>query len=251
MSVETSPWTLTELQAALRFGSLVGHVEISSPRQGLSLDSIKETDFAATLFGITGSADETWRARDQYVRQPDAIVAYDVNRTDDVSRTLYWRCETHSLNGSACDQISCLVSLDTQELDTHPRVALRSILPASETVILESTDGEAWQTVATSFEKAEGSIEFGSGSPLLVQKRGVDWSLAIAIHPSDLGRTTITREKARNRIAITHDLVTPMLEKGVIRRLRAAAVCLPREGDVELASKWYSQFAEAAPPLTT
>jgi len=76
-----------------------------------------------------------------------------------------------------------------------------------------------------------------------------NWSYAEVTHPEDRGESQIKRCED-DSLLLHRQLGGGFLEKGVIRCLRVRGVFLPRENDLELATKCLASLVTKEPPLT-
>ena len=124
-------------------------------------------------------------------------------------------------------RLDLLVSLRTERLDWRYDLCLESVLP-------EMTVAGKFETTANLFA-------------------GPGWSLAVMVHPADLGRQEFL-PAAGNAAGghLLHRLFrTESLEKGVILRGRARVWFLPDAIDAAAMVPSFAAFAAADPPLGT
>ncbi len=121
--------------------------------------------------------------------------------------------------------VDLVVSMRTELLESQPRLAVHSRLPAGE--VLELADG-CW----------------------LFRFPRHEISYAEMVHPADFQGSELDYVAERDRaVEVRHRLFVEHLEKGVILRARVRGALLRRHDDAALAAAVYAAFASADPPL--
>ena len=159
---------------------------------------------------------------DWHVRGNDLIAVYETGQPGAAQLDLIWHAALPALGDAWQGRIDLLVSVHTERLDWRYDVCLESVLPHV--------------TVATNFD---GAVHVCSAG---------EWSLAVMVHPADLGHQELTAASAGSRLR-QRLYQTESLEKGVILRARARAWFLPSGIDMSAVAACLAEFAAADPPL--
>ena len=172
--------------------------------------------------GVSGSIQSAATTlTDWHVRGDDLIAVYETGQPDAARLDLLWHATRPATGDAWLARIDLLVSVRTDRLDWRHDVRLESILPDVNVA-----------------EKC-GSLEN------IFAARG--WSLALMIHPADLGHQELTAEAA----AIGHPPFTPavvsdrMVGEGRDPSRRARAWFLPAGVDGTAMAACFAEFALA------
>ncbi len=162
---------------------------------------------------------------DWHIRGDDLIASYETGEPDAARVDLLWHAAQPEADDHWLARIDLLVSIRTDRLDWRHDVRLESVLP--QAAMVPALD-------------PRGMVFTAAG-----------WSLAVMVHPADLGRWELSVEAQASRLPLLrHRLFrTRSLEKGVILRGRARAWFLPPEFDAARIAECFAAFAAAAPPL--
>jgi hypothetical protein len=244
MSVIDRIWSLVAPIAELHCDSLCGRVDIRQPQLGVHRLVIDRQNVDGALLALsaadyespTNSATNEWPAEvgDNYARDNDLVAAYRATERWPFAPQIYWSGPVaNSIDAELrppCS-LSLLVSVQTDLLDTHPKICVTTRLPAVEVVELRHAAEKEAQA-------------------MLWRLAEHDWSYLEYVPRSDYSEMAIDGEAA-GHMTCEWRLFGEFLEKGVIRRARVSAAFLPREGDEQAAAEWCRQFARMPPPLTT
>jgi hypothetical protein len=251
---DASFWTLPdEGFAQLAVGAVTALVDPPWPNRGLSHVRVNDQVFdamTARLLVITPQDDPPiWHARlvDRYVRGNDLVATYTGNDSWPYAPQIYWSAEPEAADGAALGSLSVVVSIQTNLLDTHPRVFVRSGIPADELLMVRVSGRD---TIVDTPADGVQLLDAGSSAHGLVWRLpGGEMSYAEMMPTSDIRQLEIRR--GGPGCMARWELFSEFLEKGVIRRARVQSVFLPREDDVHLAAKCCRMLASRPLPLTT
>jgi hypothetical protein len=220
---------------------LQGHIaRLNLPGVSLAFDADRPADGLATiamvdrpwsgarLLGVTGSIQSAATTlTDWHVRGEDLIAVYETGQPDSARFDLLWHAARPAAGDPWLARLDLLVSVRTDRLDWPYDVRLESVLP--EVTVMEKFD-----SMETVFREST---------------RG--WSLAVMVHPADLGRQEMTAEDEPSATCRLRQQVfrTESLEKGVILRARARVWFLPCGVDSAALAACFAEFAAADPPL--
>jgi hypothetical protein len=236
-----SVWQLEESVATLRTARLHAVCDLQDPAAGF--DSLHPR--IGRLWQIATPFHETDPRPfvEAYVRGDDLIAGYGASRQFPFATQVYWRL-MHDNNDTL--RMACIVSVQTDLLDTHPMMEASSELPASEVLLVSTDDSNAQApTTLPSFVPPEAGARL-----VLVRIAGVDFTYAEAIDPSDFCGVKLSRSDTAGA-RITWRLFSHFLEKGVIRRGRLCSMLVPRKDDMQHAAHSFREFLASDLPLTT
>jgi hypothetical protein len=199
------------------------------------------------------------RCENVYLRGPDLVLSYRMSRVPEFSWQVYWRAVA-SQEG-IFDGVELIVSVQTDLLDSDPRLTVESRLTTSQ--LLQLKFGETVRRVgqAPSSSHEPTWIEI-SGTPpssildppgvLLYRPSGAAYSYLEMIHPADFAGLEVSWRTSDPPASTARFLLfDEPLEKGVIRRGRLRTMVLSRADDLATAQTHYQSFVESAIPLTT
>ena len=253
-------WQLDDHHARLTGDVLTAHLDAHAPQQGLFDLAVGGQSIDGHLLAVRflpdgGPADSL--LAESYVRGNDLVATYAQVDERPYRPQLYWRLQPTPRALQAVAAIDLLVSVQTNLLDSHPKMHVTSSVKAA------AKDTEVWRLSAAG-EFALLDLPGGSGvSPTpddsdecgcvllrMVTADGLQISYAEMIHPSDFGQLVVRRSDD-GEVHTVHRLFASFLEKGVIRRARLRGVLLERSGDVEAAADWYRALVSDRLPLAT
>jgi hypothetical protein len=180
---------------------------------------------------------------DFYIRGGDLIATY-FNRPARAMRTqIYWRTATHRSAG-AIAALELVVSVQTNLLDSCPRITARSAIPASEVLQLADPDRGTFGSA--------NSRQLSAPCYLFRLANG-KYSYVQIVHPGDAQQSDLQSqaEGGAGCVELRHELFSPKLEKGVILRARVLGLLVDRAGDEAAAAGHYAAFLSQDLPLTT
>ena len=250
MSADSSdPWRLDGTRGQLQAGAISAAVDLAAPWRGLSQLVIHGApvdgwllalgvDEAVTSQAIGGPPIDAalWQPTDAFVRGRDLVVAYREPLGLPYSVQVYWRAL--ALDGAEA-AIDAIVSVQTPEWETYPRVLLSTSLGGE--FVEARSHGETGELAAAVWrlEAAAG------GSPAQPQT----WSYAELPRPGDFDFKPLpVGEGGRRGVEWRFD--GQFMERGVIRRLRIRGALLPRRDDLATAGGLHAALVAEQPPLT-
>jgi hypothetical protein len=250
-SQDTDVWKFQRPVAELQCGSFVARVDASQPQLGVHGLCLHAQSIAGSLFSLTPSDVAAWPAAlaDAYVRGGDLVATYEPAKDWPYAPTNYWRAEQAAAGHGALATLSLLVSIQTNLLDTHPRVRVATELPAEEVIRLSV--GASGKLSASAVDSKQCTVASESATT------GVLWRLPggqlsyVEIAETNDFRLLVIQRDDRGVWRADWELFAEFLEKGVIRRARLQAAFLPRENDVELAAELCRGLESRPLPLTT
>jgi hypothetical protein len=217
-------WLFEGREARLNLPGLSLAFNADRPADGLAKIVVAGQPWpGGRLLGIIGSIQSatTTTLADWHVRGDDLIAVYETGRPDAARVDLLWRPARPAAGDPWIARIDLLVSVRTDRLDWRHDVRLESVLPETETL------------------DSMGSMFAARG-----------WSLALMVHPADLGGQELIAADASAACRLRQRLFrTELLEKGVILRARARAWFLPAGLDSSVMAACFADLAAADPPL--
>jgi hypothetical protein len=255
MTESPGQWSLDGTRASLDCGALSAKVDVARPQLGLHELRINEVAVPGEIGSVhwiasppsseepSGESTAGWptKVSDVYVRGRDLVASYERLPNWPFAPQIYWRIEEES----ALANLSMLVSIQTDSLDSHPCVRVTTRLAADEVIRLE-LDARHGETSIGSGNQASSSLP----ACVLWRLPGGRVSYAEIVPASDF--RSLSRNHDESGLASAHwDLFAEFLEKGVIRRARIESLLLPRENDIELATACCQTLERRPLPLTT
>jgi len=248
-------WNLERSTASWRSEHLQAVVELALPGEGLQTVTWCGTLLVpAQLMRIevaASSAPAHLTVDDVYIRGSDVIVTYAETSQCPVRTQVYWRIWEESARGPFVG-IEAIVSTQTQQLDSDPRVTISSTLGKSEW-FSSVIPGEARGFQPAIFDRS-GACQFDTapdGTAILARVAPIGCSYGHIIPGSDRIAARVVRDPAHQTVTITGEFFDARLEKGVLRRARSWGLLMPRSLDTQhMADRW-ARVRDAAPPLTT
>lgn len=200
----------------LHCGALEARLSTAQPGQGIAQLTLAKQTLAGSLLAVTADEGPLPDPIESYLRGQDLVSTHPPNDRFPFRTQLYWSAfELSQAEGVA---VTLSVSLQTHLLDTQPSLSITSSLGAAEPI-------------------NPGLIRIdlpGSNAAFL------------AVHPSDVAETNHLSDGDRHTITLS----PPMLEKGVIRRCRLAALLFPSSPTEQQLEAALERFASAPLPLT-
>jgi hypothetical protein len=192
---------------------------------------------------------DAWPAKvvETYTRGNDTVVTYAGTDAWPFAPQIYWTGEADHANEQTGHSLSLVVSIQTDRLDTHPRIFVRSSLPAEEVLQLSVAGDELLVD-----SHAEGELRVdpqATACAMLWRLPGVELSYAEIVPASDFRRVRV--ERFDHSIGAQWEMFSEFLEKGVIRRARLQAMFVPRADDVQIVAESCQSIAQRPLPLTT
>ena len=249
---ERAVWSLHGNVAELSCGKLSGRVDASRPNAGLHEVAMEGALQATDLLRIYRSdyTDKiSWPLpiAESYVRGNDFVAIYQATDDWPFSPQLYWRANSLSAVDGVLASASLLISVQTHLLDTMPQMAVTSLVPSEETLLVLISNVAPATTVAIDSTEAIASTEEDCCIVQRFQEQPLSY---VEIMPA--GDFHATRLLSIGKTpAFEWRLFSEFLEKGVIRRARVHAAILPREKDIEIAAACCKAIDALELPLTT
>jgi hypothetical protein len=253
-------WHLDRHRALGSLGALSATIDLERPDWGLQLLRGDAAIVAGSLLAVSTNDNRPptqttqWPAKltDAYVRGPDLVASYVGDANWPYSPQVYWSVALQEPDREPDSEIvaslALVVSIQTDRLDTHPRIDVRSSLRADE-VLLVSVVGDDL-LVDSHVEGIQGIDPRTSACGILWRLPGGELSYTEVMPTSDFRRLSVDRA-ASGQFQSHWELFAEFLEKGVIRRARLQSLFVPRENDVQLVAEC-CQAADKKPlPLTT
>jgi hypothetical protein len=248
-------WALDEHVGRLRSRQLQAEIDLTRPDRGIHAVHLKGRRLPGSRLRLSCGDDRTsqsapvWSAQltDAYVRGHDLVVSYSGTDAWPYSPTVYWSADSISPNGADCDSLSLLVSIQTDLLDTQPRLDVCSSLPADEVQMVSVVDDDL--LVDSHGEGVQAIDPRATACGLIWRLPGESVSYVEIMPTADFRRFSIDRDS--DSIGSCWELFGEFLEKGVIRRARLQSLFVPREDDVQLAAEACQSIERRPLPLTT
>ena len=254
MKQEAPFWSLAANIGQMRCGVLSAEVDLTRPHLGLRAAKLRDKLLSGEHLSLVPSDGlAAWPATlaDAYIRGRDLVATYAGVESWPYSPTVYWSADTEDLgqnSGEILAAMSLVVSIQTNLLDTHPRIDIRTSLSADD-IVLVSVAGD--EMLVDSHVDGPQSIDPRTNAcGLIWRMRDCDLSYAEIMPTSDFHRLTVTRT-GEHAAQSRWELFSEFLEKGVIRRARLQSLFVPRENDVQLVAECCQAVARKPLPLTT
>ena len=253
-------WHLDRHRALGSLGALSATIDLERPDWGLQLLRGDAAIVAGSLLAVSTNDNRPptqttqWPAKltDAYVRGPDLVASYVGDANWPYSPQVYWSVALQEPDREPDSEIvaslALVVSIQTDRLDTHPRIDVRSSLRADE-VLLVSVVGDDL-LVDSHVEGIQGIDPRTSACGILWRLPGGELSYTEVMPTSDFRRLSVDRA-ASGQFQSHWELFAEFLEKGVIRRARLQSLFLPRENDVQLTAEACQAIEKRPLPLTT
>lgn len=248
-------WELAAGRATFRAGSLTGMVDVGHTNLGIYDLRCGDVKIDGLVLGVTAENLEKDRVRsglEAVVRGDDLIVQSRESSEPPFSWQVSWRASTAPQEVVLLDMI---VSVQTQHLESFPRLSICSELPGGK-IWSVGSDGNAMQLrddqqMVDSVNSTEVTDE--CAGCVVLQMADCDWSYAEMNRPG-VGQGGDESWKIncsdRGRYLIRRPLGGDFLEKGVLRRWQVRGAFLPRQNDLALAAASLRQLSAEQPPLS-
>jgi len=261
ISHDATSWTLSGHIARLA-GAMIAELDLERPDLGLHALRVDEATINGRLLVITPNEElPAWPAKlpawpaqliDAYIRGNDLVATYAGVESWPYAPQIYWCAESIPADGLALSSrsltaLSIVVSIQTNLLDTHPRIVVHSALPADD-VLLISVVGDD-MLVDSHVEGIQTLDPRSTACGLVWRLPGDKLSYAEIMPLNDFRQLSVVR--TGGTIGSRWELFTEFLEKGVIRRARVQSLFVPRENDVQLVAECCQAIDKRPLPLTT
>jgi hypothetical protein len=247
-----SVWSLVANEAKFNGDSLAGCIDAARPHEGLHHSQLRGEPWSASLLG-TFRADDTsdgsWplSLAEAYVRGHDLVATYRPIGRWPFSPQLYWQANTLEPLGGVSASMSLLVSIQTQLLDTCPRISVASHLTAGELFLLSSIDSD--RPLVEPVRQSQTISAAADVCCIILRLDGWPLSYIELMQPGEFREATLRLND--DGISVEWRLFADFLEKGVVRRARVHAALVARENDIELAAACCTAAQQLEIPLTT
>ena len=227
-------------------------IDVSRPQLGLHHVRCGSVSLDGPLLTIEPTGVAAWptQVTDAYVRGRDLVATYAPSNRWPYAPQLYWSvAEPVESDDGVLASLSLLVSIQTNLLDSHPRIAVESRLAAEEVLRLVVDNHD--DVLVESLIGGEQTI-FPRANVCCLLRRlpGGQFSYAEFLPASDFRQLSV--EFAPGGECRTRwELFAEFLEKGVIRRARVQLALLNRDNDVQLATACCRRLENRPLPLTT
>ena len=248
-------WTIESNVGRLRSQLLQAEIDLTHPDRGIVAMQLAGRRQMGARLQLSCRAEEStqsapaWSADlvDAYVRGHDLVASYSGTDAWPYSPTVYWSADSTAPGCSDHASLSLLVSIQTDLLDTRPRLFVCSSLPADEVLMVTVVDDDL---VVDSHGEGEQAVDPRASACGLVWRLPGETVSYVEIMPAtDFHNFSIDRNS--NTIGSRWELFGEFLEKGVIRRARLQSLFVPREDDVQLAAEACQSIEGRPLPLTT
>ncbi len=270
--MHTPAWTFHHPVGKLLSGSLQGQVDVTQADRGLSSLRLEPgVDLPGSLLKVQwndrldnreapppSGEKSLWHTQvaEAYVRGRDLIGVYPQTPTWPYRSILYWGHDPAETfldaepGEGALAMLSVTVSVQTDLLDTCPRVSIGSQLEADEVL--------RWRLDETGDSSTERLTGCGpqvfnlSSTPtcLLWRLPGEQLTYVEMASTSDSRQLSVEHQPGAPGIS-RWDLFGDFLEKGVLRRARVRGALVPRAEDLRLTAACYAAWEACKLPLTT
>jgi hypothetical protein len=243
-------WKLDAHDAALEVGPIRASINLERPDLGLHALQQDAAPIEGSLLAVSSDEDRlTWPAKivDAYVRGNDVVATYAGESAWPYAPQIYWSAGDNHSTGGTLSLLSLVVSIQTNLLDTYPRLFARSRLQTDE-VLSVSVAGD--ELLVDSH--ADGAICIdprATACGQLCRLPGGKFSYAEILLRTDFRRLFVQRSGAA--CSLQWELFSEFLEKGVIRRARLQSLLVPRDNDVQLVAECCQAIEKRPLPLTT
>jgi hypothetical protein len=249
---ERAAWSLNGNVAELNCGAFRARVDSSRPDAGLQ-DARYENHWVARAMMSARRADgeqaKAWplAPAETYVRGNDLVATYQPTSDWPFSPQLYWRAATLSEVDGVLASASLLVSVQTDLLDTCPRIAVGTQLSNGEVLVVSRNESREPKV-----DQINGTQTIsGTKQDYCILSRPADSAFSyVEVMPrSDFHEIWLRCDSTG--IAFEWRLFADFLEKGVIRRALVHASFMPRENDIERTVACCEASKQLELPLTT
>jgi len=250
LAQDENHWMLDSHVAQLAVGATRAKLDLKRPDLGLhQLLNIAESTAGRVLAITSGDNRGQWPGKlvDAYVRGDDLVATYAGTESWPYAPQIYWSADGVEAGGRVFASLSLMVSIQTNLLDTHPRIVVGSSLCCAEVVSVSVVGDD--MLVDSHGDGVQSFDPRTSACGLIWRLPGDELSYAEVMPTSDFRRLSI--ERADRAIGSRWELFAEFLEKGVIRRARLQSMFVPREEDVQLVAESCAAIESRPLPLTT
>ncbi len=248
-------WHLDENKAVLKSPTFAIEIDIHAPQSGAVLNQANGTAWrGGNLLRIhSKSSDEVGDPKCESVhrRGPDLVVDYRMSKVPEFTWQVYWRALTDLDSPTVLGGVELILSVQTELLDSDPRMLVESRLNDSRVFHIESGGHAPVEAIEVAASDIQSPVKLNPPGILLTRPYEASCSYLELVHPSDFIDVEIVRTSPdASEFTSRFTMFEAPLEKGVIRRGRLRALLLPRQADTDAARSCYQQFVAAPIPLT-
>ncbi len=253
MPDQSRPWQVNERTACLRLARSTATVSLEAPERGLgdwTIDGQPISSARLLQVGLPHVEQPHERALvEHYIRGNDLVATYVERPGPQMHTQIYWRAVEPS-SAATIAAVEVLVSVQTNLLDSCPRVVMRSELNASE--VFRLTDANRGDFEPLTAPRRDFRIAAGAPACLVFRLGGHRLSYAEMTQHCEGESTSLDVAAADDscHVEVRHGLFSQRLEKGVILKARALGVLLDRQADQQAAALHYRALLAEEPPLT-
>lgn len=243
-------WQIENQHATGSARAFHAKLDLAHPERGLESAQIAAIPAPAPLLAIAPTENaSSWPAKlsDAYVRGHDLVTTYSGADAWPFSPTIYWSADEVQSTSEAIASLRLMISIQTHLLDTHPRLDVRTSLPADEVVMISLVGDDV--LVDSHGEGVQNRDPRAVACALVWRFSGAAVSYAELMPTSDFYEFIIDR--GAGAIGSRWRLFGEFLEKGVIRRARLQSLVIPRENDIQLVAEACDTIERLPLPLTT
>lgn len=261
IAMERSGWELMRSVGVLKGGVIGGRVDVTRPElgvrdlhvEGSRLDGqwfCVRRDAATMSPGAATTEERDWPlpVADAYIRGGDLVASYEAITDWPYAPQIYWRAGQLDCVAGVVGSLSLLVSVQTDLLDTCPRIVVESVNRAQQAVLLTVGGGERTESVTIGGEL---NVRASAGVCCVLRRlAGQSLSYAEFVPASDF-RTAQAGRCENGNCRAEWRMFAEFLEKGVIRRARLHGAFLRGENDLDVAVACCRAIERESLPLTT
>jgi hypothetical protein len=250
-----SAWAFTPPLGELRVGTLCARVDVSRPELGVNNVQVSGRALADGLLSVFRESDAGMKGEsgwplaiaDAYVRGNDLVASYQPADEWPYSPQIYWRANSLAPTEGVVGSLSLLISVQTNLLDTWPRIGVCSRLACDEALYVQPR-GEK-KGCAEQLTR-DLTIEPSTGACCIVRRlANLPFSYVEIMPASDFRKVDACRDDGGWRVDWA--VFGEFLEKGVIRRTRLQSAFVRRKDDVQIAAACCNAMEQSSLPLTT
>ena len=227
-------WQIHRSTARWESDRLRVSVDLTCPAVGFHHIAWEATDFPhARVLQVSVPSrghHDTECVDDVYVRGSDAIVTYAETSDSPVHPQVYWRV-LDAPGSSSAIILEAIVSVQTRLLDSDPRIQLASTVSGDPWLLCAAEDSAGRFRTIVPQKRSPLSIDVTApGIALLARIPELAFSYGHIVHATDLIEAQLTWDQAGHMSTLSTVFFGQRLEKGVLRRVRARAILVPRTG---------------------
>jgi hypothetical protein len=161
-----------------------------------------------------------------------------------------WRGVNCSSDQDLIAAVELLVCARTDAFDAHPRMSVESTFSGGRIALAADPDADRFEPFISSASDSDSTAANVPGPCIVFRPTESDLSYVEMIHPAD-SRGHELLGGGSTPFGVRHYLFDDSLERGVVLCARLRGVFVPRDRDLQLASRQYAAFRASQPPLGT